>query len=282
MAWFTHSSRLTLLATILTLGLAVNVPGRVQAQLESSSLSLQLPNRWENVSFSPPSSPNPNQPIPINRDTGGRRDTCIAQRDGLLTALVPASGIGTTIADYPTVVWYIPRTTAWGVEFTLRDSKNQEIYSTKHAFDHYTGTTASGYSEQFVVGTPGLMSLKLPASSGLPPLKIGEEYRWQLRLICDAIDRSGDYYVDGGFKRMEPDSTLARRLQQANSQQQVAIYADQRLWYETLNTLIELRRTNPNDRNLTDAWNKLLKSVGLDKIAEEPLFQDSRTPRNIQ
>ncbi|MBD0346251.1 MAG: DUF928 domain-containing protein, partial [Coleofasciculus sp. Co-bin14] len=44
-----------------------------------------------------------------------------------------------------------------------------------------------------------------------------------------------------------------------------------RLWYETLETLIELRRDRPNDPTLTDAWKTLLSSVGLDVISDAPI-----------
>jgi hypothetical protein len=62
------------------------------------------------------------------------------------------------------------------------------------------------------------------------------------------------------------DPTLSRRLQQAPPKERVVLYAKERLWYEALETLVKLQRDRPNDPAVISAWNKLLKSVGLDMI----------------
>lgn len=274
MNWFTRSSRFSLVALALTMGLTVNIPLQVQVALASLPMVNQLPNQWE-----PPGTPISG---PVDTESGGSRGPCLPDpnTNKVPIALLPHSGVGTTIADYPTVSWYIPKTTAWGVEFQLRDANKKLVYSTTYAFAHYTEQTNDGTSQEFVVGTPGIMSLSLPASSGVSPVEIGKEYSWQLTLKCDEIDRSGDLVVDGGFKRVQADPNLASRIQQAKPEDLVAIYAQERLWYETLNTLIDLRRAQPNDRNFTNAWNKLLKSAGLDRLTEESLFQEARTVNN--
>ena len=275
MAWFTRSSQFSLLAIALTLGLAMNTPLQAQTRLGSSPLSNQIPNQWE-----PPTTPTP---APINKDSGGRRGPCIADPNfnKAPIALVPPSGVGTTMAEYPTVFWYMPKTTAWGVEFRLSDANQNVVYSTTYAFAHYTEKTADGKDEgEFVVGAPGIMSLTLPASGGVSPLEMGKDYRWQLRLICDPQDITGDVYIEGGFKRVAVDPNLKTRIQQAKPEDLVTLYANQRLWYETIDTLIELRRDRPNDKNFTEAWNKLLRSVGLEIITEESLFEEARTVNN--
>ncbi len=279
MAWFTHSSRFTV-ALALTLGLVANVPAGVQAQLGGSPLSRDIPTEWE---FTPPDSQGP--AIPGNREGGGTRGPCIANPEPghVPIALVPESGIGQTIAEYPTLSWYLPKNTAWGVELKVRNAKGEEIYSTKYAFAHYTGQDSQGDEKQYVVGAPGIMSLTLPnlESSVLPP-ETDQTYKWTLRLICDAQAPSGDVYVDGAFERVEPDPSLVRRIQQATPEQRVAIYAKERLWYETLNTLVELRRDRPNDQGLKAAWSQLLRSVELDleQIVEEPVAQGVKTNQN--
>ncbi|NEN95278.1 MAG: DUF928 domain-containing protein, partial [Moorea sp. SIO3I7] len=87
-------------------------------------------------------------------------------------------------------------------------------------------------------------------------------------------------YIDGGIKRVKEDPNLVQGLKQATPQQRVAIYANHRLWYETLTTLVELRRQHPNDQNLAEAWHKLLTSVGLDPIAKKPLFEQASRTNN--
>ncbi len=290
MVWLTRLSRFTLLAVLavaLTLGLAVKVPAQVPALLRPSSLSSQLPEQWGENSFSLPRTSGPG--APVNTQGGGTRGPCF---EGVKkpVALVPApqmgetTGIGETVAEYPTIFWYMPKISpkdaeAPAIDFVLKVSDKQQdlgkpmpiIYSAKYAL---------AKSDEGVVGTPGIMSLSLAPSNfpSLSPLEIDKEYYWELATSCNYTDSDlGDnIYVDGRLKRVEPDPTLARRIQQATPEQRVALYAEKRLWYNTLASLVELRRANPNDQNLADAWDKLLSSAGLDVISKEPLFQGAR------
>lgn len=138
MVLFKRSSRFLILATALTLGLTVNVPRRVQAQLNNPSFSSQLPEEGEifhqttpspeilvSSSFKPPRPPGGS--TPVNTLGGGSRGPECIENNGLPILLVPASGIGqTTVAEYPTISWYLPKTTAEAVEFVLQDSNGQK------------------------------------------------------------------------------------------------------------------------------------------------------------
>ncbi|MEW6498007.1 MAG: DUF928 domain-containing protein [Cyanobacteriota bacterium] len=241
----------TILAVALTLGLAVNLSAQVPSQLYRSSLSNQLPNQWE---FRAPRGPG--APVPDNRQGGATRGgECIEDKTEL-TALVPASGIGLTANEYPTVYWYMPKSSASELEFVLRDATDREIYSMKYAL----AKSPPGV----VTGTPGIMSLSVPALAGFSPLEIGQEYQWSLALICNPLDRSSDYIVEGKIKRTLPDPTLIQTVQRATPQERIALYAQARLWYETVGTMAELQRAQPNDYELKQAWRKLLNSVDLD------------------
>jgi len=250
MAWFTRSSRFTLLAVALTLGLAVNVPGQVQAQTSSSSPSNNLANRGTN-SFRPPRGPGPG--APVNTIAGGKRGACQTGEESPY-ALKPASGIGETVAEYPTVFWYMPQTSAQKVEFLLKDANGNKVYTA-----HYALTKSANDVE----GAPGIRSLTLPALANLSPLEIGQQYHWELTLICDSLDRSTDMVVEGEIKRVALDPILARRLRLATPQQRVALYAKAGLWHEALSTMIELQRDRPNDANLAATWDNLLESEGM-------------------
>jgi hypothetical protein len=241
----------------LAIGIAVNTPAQMQPQFRTDSISGKLPTEWENT-FSPPTS----GPPPVNRQGGATRapESCIQGNDSLI-ALVPASGFGETIAEYPTVFWYTPKTVATELDFVLKDANEEEIYSTTY--------TLAKSADNTVVGSPGIMSLSLPAFANLPPLKLNQEYFWTLALVCSPTDRSQDVIVGGGIKRVQPDPTLARRVQQATPQERIALYANNRLWYETLATLVELQRDRPNSNDLTSAFNKLLSSVGLQRLPSQ-------------
>lgn len=253
-------SRFTLLAiallVALTFGLVVSTSSAVQAQLKSDPLSSKLPTQWE---FQ---APRGEDPIPDNRQGGATRgDDCITG-NASLAALVPASG-GITTADYPTIYWYMPATSASAVEFVLRDANQQVVYSTRYAL----AKSAKGV----VVDTPKIMSLALPAYTNLSPLKIGQEYQWSLVLSCNPLDLSGQLFIEGKIKRVQADPTLAELVSKATPQERLALYAKARVWYETLSTLVELQRDRPNNPEVIEAMNKLLTSVGLNTIPQRPV-----------
>lgn len=275
MAWFTRSLRFTILATIvavaLTLGIAFNVPAQIQPPLRNDSLSSKLPNQWE---FSPPTGPTGSDPV--NTQGGATRGGCNDDNSSIpAIPLVPVSSrMGLTVAKYPTVSWYMPQTSASAVEFVLWDAKDQEIYRTKYAL--------AKSDEGCVLGTPNIMSLTLPAFASLTPLEIGQEYPWELALIYEPQDRAFDILgdarftrvaSDGKIKRVEADPTLALRTKETTPQERVALYADKRLWYETLTTLLDLRRDSPKDKELEDALDKLLKSAGLNSVGMNIISQ---------
>lgn len=51
----------------------------------------------------------------------------------------------------------------------------------------------------------------------------------------------------------------------------VAVYAANGIWYDALDTLAQLRLSNPNDPNLISNWDILMKAAGIDEIASEPI-----------
>lgn len=255
MSWLKRSFRFTIVTTILavalTLGLAVNLSAQVPSGLYRSSLTNQLPKQWE---FRAPRGPG--APAPDNRQGGATRGGECIEDDTQLTALVPASGIGVTANEYPTVFWYMPKSSASELEFVLRDATEREIYSIKYAL--------AKSPQGLVTSTPGIMSLSVPVLASFSPLEIGQEYRWSLALICNPIDRSSDDTVEGKIKRILPDSMLIQKVQQSTPQERITLYANARLWYETVGTMVELQRKQPINYELKEAWRKLLNSVDLD------------------
>jgi hypothetical protein len=165
--------------------------------------------------------------------------------------------MGETLAEYPTVSWYMPKTQASTMEFVLKETDN-EVYSVKYSLAKY----AEG-NKEFVVGTPGIMSLTLPSATSISPMKSGNVYQWELTVMCDSLEKSTNILMKGEIKRVEPNPTLAARLQQATPEERVALYADEKLWYDAVATLVELGRDRPNDPKLAAIWDKLLTSQGL-------------------
>lgn len=193
--------------------------------------------------------------IPGRRVPGASRGGC-QQGKKPLTALIPEMNPQLTTAEYPVFFFYIPQTQAQALELVLTDENDEALY--KETFQ----TTAA----------PGVVSLSLPANS-MPPLKIGKTYRWSFSMICDRQDRSGDLVLEGSIQRMEPDPNLAIQLKKAKPQERAALYATSGFWQDTLVTLADLRRSRPSDLGVRTDWEDLLKSVGLERIAQEPLVE---------
>ena len=176
-----------------------------------------------------------------------------------LTALVPDSTIGITLAEYPTFFFYLPDANLEGVkgEFTLENEKKEVIY----------------YKTVLLKASDSIIRVELSDAPSLPPLEVGKSYNWAFSLVFDKFDRSDSKYVTGWIKRIEPNSELQQKLGTAPRQEQPAIYAKNGIWYEALASLAELRCASPSDSTITSDWESLLQQVGLPEISQKPLAQ---------
>ncbi|HEY9910105.1 MAG TPA: DUF928 domain-containing protein [Thermosynechococcaceae cyanobacterium] len=210
----------------------------------------------------------PNRGAPQTTTGGASRSNCV-RGNPPLTLLVPADKTGqfglTTLAR-PTLLVYVPRTTARSAEFLLKvKSGNQpegkEIYR----------TTVK------VSGKAGVVSLSLPESA--PGLEVGKDYQWYFSLICNPEDRLSDVFANAWISRTQPSSKLATALKQASPRDRPALYSASSYWYDPLASLAELRRRNPQDAALVQDWGQLLRGVGLKEVAPQPLLlQPSGNP----
>jgi hypothetical protein len=176
-----------------------------------------------------------------------------------LTALIPESNIGMTVAEYPRFFLYIPEADLEGAEghLVLRNDKNEEIYK----------------QSVKLKDTDSIVSIDLSGSPSLPPLEVGKSYFWEFWIFFDPPDRSDSTYVSGWIKRVEPNSELKHKLDTALPQEQPAIYAANGIWFEALASLVKLRCSSPNDATLASDWESLLQQVGLPEISRKPLSQ---------
>jgi hypothetical protein len=166
-----------------------------------------------------------------------------------------------TVAERPTFFIHVSQTSAQEAEFILKkkigeDNNGQPVYDE----DKFVDQTVA------LPKNPGIVSISLPADAAA--LEVGSSYYWTFQVICEPTDRTKDVTVDGAVQRIELDSSLANKLQQAEPRDRPGIYAEAEIWTDALSTLADLRKANPNDQQLQDDWNNLLSSVGLDKVAQ--------------
>ncbi len=206
-----------------------------------------------------PSQDNPREGLPGRRIGGGTRGDCKLSSD--ITALVPEKNPVLTVAGYPTFFFYMPQNpTPLSVEFVLRDENDEKVYE----------------KTLMTSGNSGIMAISLPASKAVTPLVPDKNYHWYFSIICNPQKRDDDIFVEGFIKRVVPNEVLASKLEHASPEDRAAIYADNGIWQEALLTLAQLHRSNPQDLTIANNWNKLLQSVGLDTIAQEPIVTVSQ------
>jgi hypothetical protein len=225
-------------------------------------LAAGIPQRWVPKEYQPPAGIG----APSRTEGGGTRGSGSCQQaDKPLKALVPSNRFGATVAAHPTFFVYMPAASTQAsplqVEFILADKNGTEIYNSTFKAN----------------GTPGIMTLSLPTQAGLPPLEVGQDYKWSFSVICQPDDRSEDMTVEGWVRRVSLDSRLSAQLKQASPQKQVELYAGAEIWHDALTTLVQLRRDKPNDSTVAADWARLLSAAGLSDITQESLLPGPAT-----
>lgn len=198
---------------------------------------------------------------PRNEDGGSRGVSLFSPQQPPLTALTPTQG-GVTVEEYPTFFVFVPQaeeaTENLSAEFVITDKQDNIIYETTLKLPQKAS----------------LVRINLPKTA--TPLELDQLYQWyfSVRSNLETVNT-----VFGSIKRVQPSPMLLEAIQNTRPETLPEVYADSGIWYETLLAIVELRQANPNDTDLQDKWQRLLKSVGLEKIANLSLF--SITPTSL-
>lgn len=240
----------------LSLSVFSNLLAPVQAQTPINANSI-VPI----VSFEPPDD---QQTLDDSRGGASRPTAVKCSQDQAtspsMTPLTPGSKLGLTVAAHPTFFVYIPATSAQQAHFTLKDDNNRGVYQTLLPISNEGG----------VVG------ITLPEDK--PALELGKTYSWSVALICQPT-QTDTPMVRGQVRRVEvkagqiPSNFLNSMNSQKSALEQAALYGKAGIWYDSINLLAQLRKTQPNDQTLATNWVKLLDSVGLEAIANQPLLK---------
>jgi hypothetical protein len=199
-----------------------------------------------------------NRGMPVRRVGGGARGG-IAQaswQDFLpLVAVMPDRIIPTSVAS-PTLVFYIPTTKDnVTMEFVLRNQDDELVCERTFT------------SEQ----REGLFSFSLADVPNCPELQIGQNYRWYFSIINDPLDRSHDKVAEGWWTRISLAPTVEAQLYTSSPLAQVAFYQENGLWHEAVATLMQLRNDDPDNLELAQQWQELVRSFGFEAEYENVL-----------
>lgn len=166
-----------------------------------------------------------------------------------LTALVPSSNSGKTIATHPQLWFYVPYATKDinKIEFVIQDAERNDI-------------SRQTWQPQ---NTPGYLSAGLPKTESA--LETDKLYRWYFKVYCHDNDNSAPLFVQGWIERIgvSEDSLHAVTPEPAPHM----IYAEQNLWFDAIDSLLTLLNSHaiaPNNTEIIVDWEKLIEACGVD------------------
>jgi Domain of Unknown Function (DUF928) len=170
-----------------------------------------------------------------------------------LIAVLPQSYYGTTLSERPTVMVYLPASSALEAVFSLKDEAGN--------MQHQMTIPVAGKS--------GVIGVKLPNDA--PALAVGKNYQWFLALKIDGQLSPSTPYVDGWIQRIQPSTELATAMQQKDALKQAEALGKNGVWYDCVATLAALHISQPNNPTIIKQWEELLSSVSLKEIVTAPL-----------
>lgn len=171
-----------------------------------------------------------------------------------MMALLPQSYYGTTLSERPTILVYLPASTAQEAVFSLKDEAGKSLYEMTMPISNEAGVRA----------------ITLPEMA--PALEVGKNYQWFIALKVDGRLNPSTPYVDGWIQRIEPTAELAAALKQGDAFARAATLGRNGVWYDCVATLAALRAGQPNSDTFAKEWNELLSSVNLKEIGEAPIL----------
>ncbi len=184
---------------------------------------------------------------PTVRIDGGSRGSGVSLT--CLTVLAP-DHTGLTVQDQPSLFWYQSEPAAVPFELTvIEEGKPQPLLRVRLPDAKKSGIQHVNLSDYNV------------------KLATGIEYEWVVALVVDPQSRSKDVIASGFIKRVEPTAVLTARLAHANKEDLPAIYAEEGIWYDTVDALLTLTGERPRDRSLQAESAALLDQAGLTKAA---------------
>lgn len=194
---------------------------------------------------------------PGNRAGGGSRSPC-SSKSIPLTALIPESNWGKTVAATPTFWFYVPFSPdeARSGEFVLQDEKYNDIYRT-------------GFS---LPQTPGFVSLTVSSTQAI---QTDKWYFWSFKLYCGEKS-STPVFVEGWVRRVALTSEVEQQLKAGTKD--YAVYSANGIWYDAVDRLARLRLVDRQNVLLNGEWVELLESrgVGLNQLTQESVVGEVR------
>lgn len=220
-------------------------------------------------SFTAPDRGYPDDGMTQGGGTRSPRTVCVEPDELALTPLVPHSSMALTQAAYPRFFWYTPKTQARWAEFRL--------FSVVEEGNQLWDDTLIYQTEFKIAGDAGIASLQLPASLNLPPLEVGQPYRWSVSLLCDPNDPIHNITAQSWIERTALASEQSQTLGTLDLGDRAALFAREGLWFDTLETVARLQ-CDPALGSSTavspSSWQDLLadEDIALENFSQVPFL----------
>ncbi|WP_414550760.1 DUF928 domain-containing protein [Anabaena sp. CCY 0017] len=206
----------------------------------------------EPLQFNPPNNGAPGGNRSRSSTNTGSRDDCPAVEKAI-TALIPQTNWGNTLAERPTFWFYIPHKQG-NLTLIIRDEE----------------TTAPVAVLNYKVSNGGGI-VSFPIPENVPALEVNRAYRWRVYFTCNPNIQPSLTGVEGVVQRVATNEAFTTST--ISIKEQIDLYASQGLWYETITKLIESLRSQPTGQELKQIWLDLLShpDVELSEFISEPL-----------
>lgn len=228
--------------------------------------STLLPEQPTHLIFNSNSVPK-GKKAPGRRASGGRRPSsenpaCPQSLDKGLTALAPErkerisgnkevqSVLGLSASE-PLMLWfYVPYTEPLQAKLTFINDQGNHSYLIK------------------LPKQAGIIGLALPPQV-TQSLKVDQQYRWGLSIICHPMSPSLNPNVSGWLQRVEPPALSSSE----SVREKLLHYANKGIWHDSLTLLANQRMTKPNDAIIKQYWGELLDAEQLGNLSDEAIVQ---------
>lgn len=153
--------------------------------------------------------------------------------DALLTLTVLApERVGLTTKEQPSLYWFQSKAITNRFELIITE-KN----AIKPLLEAHIDAPSSGIQ-------------RVQLSDHNVRLVVGVEYRWSVVIVVDPENRSKDVVASGAIKHIKPPEKLLKRLRGAPASELPYIYADEGVWYDSMETLSVMVDAKPQDAKL--------------------------------
>ncbi len=191
------------------------------------------------TTFRPPNKGQPKHTV------GGatRGDSCTIDREDKneITALVPAIDQSLTLQAHPSFFAYVS---------PINGEKSATLIVKDETEDYY-------YSQKLMIPATGGV-IKMTLAEDAPPLEVGQNYTWFLRIQCNAFLQPADPQISASVTRVERD------VPSMSQDELVFFYANSEIWYDSLNSAFELSQSG---RSIY--WSQLLSNIGMERFVTQ-------------